>query len=296
LNANAHAHLFIKWFLSFGIFAINSSAFATVPETAIPSALSVCQESIELSIANTANQIRFKSVCENINPLAACNSTQGRAIAHIDSLSDDKRGKRILVFGLIHGDEPLAAQLALEWNDRLKSIPHRNSWRIIPILNPDGLRLKTRMNAHGVDLNRNFPTSDWSKEANSFWQKQAKADPRRFPGENAASEAETKCAIAQIEDFKPDFIVSIHTPYKVLDFDGPKIHFPAYKDLPWRALGNFPGSLGRYMWKDFGVPVLTIELGENMVDASRLQDILGTFAINASEQAQPKKYQSSSSR
>jgi hypothetical protein len=61
--------------------------------------------------------------------------------------------------------------------------------------------------------------------------------------------------------------------------------FPAYRDLPWRALGNFPGSLGRFMWKDRQVPVLTIELGTERVDAAKLQDIVGSFAIEAVKRA-----------
>jgi protein MpaA len=137
-------------------------------------------------------------------------------------------------------------------------------------------------------LNRNFPTKDWPEEAMKYWEKQGHSDARRFPGDGAGSEPETKCAIAEIKDFKPDFIVSVHTPYHVLDFDGPRIGFPPYRDLPWRALGNFPGSLGRYMWRDYQVPVLTVELGTSMVDAARLQDIVGSFAIGAARRSGPK--------
>lgn len=37
-------------------------------------------------------------------------------------------------------------------------------WRFIPVLNPDGLLAPkpTRVNAGGVDLNRNFPTPGWA--------------------------------------------------------------------------------------------------------------------------------------
>jgi hypothetical protein len=240
----------------------------------------VCLESVNLTV-RPENRARLKAFCSRAARVEACASHEGRTISHVDALSSDSRGKRILVFGLIHGDEPLAGEMALEWAERLRAIPARNSWRVVPLLNPDGLRKKTRTNARGVDLNRNFPTSDWERNAKAYWKTQGKGDPRRFPGDESASEAETKCAMAEIQDFKPDFIVSVHTPYHVLDFDGPKMTFPAYKDLPWRALGNFPGSLGRYMWVDGGVPVLTVELGTKMVDAAKLQDILGSFVINA---------------
>ncbi len=229
------------------------------------------------------------SFCSHVERLPLCQSTAGEPIFHSDSMSSDQHGKRILVLGMIHGDEPLAGEMALEWTERLKKIDHRNNWRLVPLLNPDGLHRQTRMNANGVDLNRNFPTKDWSKDAIKYWQSSSHSDPRRFPGSIAASESETKCVMAQIQDFKPDFIVSIHTPYHVLDFDGPKVSFPAYKDLPWRALGNYPGSLGRFMWKDFQIPVLTIELGTSMVDAAKLQDVVGSFAIKSLQHSSAKK-------
>jgi protein MpaA len=247
--------------------------------------LQQCTESVK-SMVRAPHRERLEKFCRRMQHLAICASSEGRAIPHVEFLSTDPRAKRVLVLGLIHGDEFLAGEMTMEWAERLgvlreKKIEPRNSWRVIPILNPDGLRAKTRMNAHGVDLNRNFPTKDWNEEARKFWKKQGQSDPRRFPGDSAASEAETKCVIAQIKEFKPDFIVSVHTPYHVLDFDGPKMSFPHYKDLPWRALGNFPGSLGRYMWHDYQIPVLTVELGQTMVDAANLQDIVGTFAIDA---------------
>ncbi len=257
-----------------------------------PDEIGACKAQIS-KMVRESNRARLEAACERMQTMAFCKSEEGRSIQHINFDSQNKKpgeSKKILVFGLIHGDEPLAGEMTLEWAERLftlrdRKIEARNDWRVLPMLNPDGLYLKTRMNSRGVDLNRNFPTRDWQEEAQSYWKKEGKSDPRRFPGEKSASETETKCAIAQIKDFKPDFIVSIHTPYHVLDFDGPSMKFPKYKDLPWRALGNFPGSLGRYMWRDSSVPVLTVELGQTMVDAAALQDIIGTFAIDAAKRS-----------
>lgn len=240
-----------------------------------------CEQLVELTASKErANQL--SAFCSHSQKIEGCDSSEGRPIPHYERISQDPRGTRILVFGLIHGDEPLAGELVLEWAERLRSLDNpRSSWRIIPLLNPDGLVLKSRLNSRGVDLNRNFPTRDWADSALDYWAKRAQSDPRRYPGESAASEAETRCAVKHIKEFKPAFVISAHTPYKVLDFDGPKMRFPPYRDLPWRALGNFPGSLGRYLWKDHGLPVLTVELGSNRVDAERLQDIIGSFAIEA---------------
>jgi hypothetical protein len=89
-----------------------------------------------------------------------------------------------------------------------------------------------------------------------------------------------------LADFKPDLVISVHTPLGVLDFDGPKVSSPGYKPLPWLALGNYPGSLGRFMWRDRKVPVLTIELKgpagvQKLEHFDLLQDISGTIAIQA---------------
>lgn len=265
------------------------SANASSSTAAVTSEEQVCADVLKTTVRRQ-NLEQLSSFCKRVSRLNTCSSTEGRPIQHVESLSTDTRGKRILVLGLIHGDEPLAGEMALIWAERLNALKtgYRNSWRIIPMLNPDGAMRRTRMNARGVDLNRNFPTRDWPQEALAFWKNQGKEDPRRYPGEGPASEVETKCVLDHIKDFKPDFIVSVHTPYRVLDFDGPQMSFPNYKDLPWKALGNFPGSLGRFMWKDYQIPVLTVELGMHMVDAAQLQDVVGSFAIEASRRSGKK--------
>jgi hypothetical protein len=55
----------------------------------------------------------------------------------------------------------------LHWIQHANETPSNALWRFIPVLNPDGLLAKParRMNANGVDLNRNFPTPQWAKEA-----------------------------------------------------------------------------------------------------------------------------------
>lgn len=205
--------------------------------------------------------------------IEGCSSTKNIPINHFEKISTkNPNGKRILVFGLIHGDEVPSEELALHWIKRLEGLEPSNHWRIIASLNPDGKELKTRGNANSVDINRNFPTKDWDDHALSHWKTTLKENQRRYPGPGAGSEVETKCAMKHIEEFKPDVIVAIHTPYGLLDFDGPsekiKKKVVPFKSLPWRRLGTFTGSLGRYMWDERNVPVLTIELRENSLRTS----------------------------
>ncbi len=177
---------------------------------------------------------------------------------------------RVLVIGAIHGDELSSASVAFHWialaKDPLIALPQPIHWRFIPVLNPDGLfhQPPRRMNANGVDLNRNFPTPNWERDAAIYWNQRVRKDPRRWPGPQAMSEPETKFVHTQMVDFKPDLIVSIHAPYGVLDFDGPSVPPSKLGRLYLDQVGIFPGSLGNYGGVHKGVPVVTVELPNAM--------------------------------
>lgn len=232
----------------------------------------------------------LSQACVNVKVAELCRSVEGVPIYHYDRVSKEKTPKKILVFSLIHGDETPAGSVGRYWMERLETIDPRNTWRVIPVLNPDGVKRKTRTNANDIDLNRNFPTRDWDELAMSYWKTKTNSNPRRFPGKTAGSEPETACALYHYEDFKPDFVVSVHTPLKVLDFDGPKWKPPSYSYLPWKSLGHFPGSLGRYLWFERDIPVLTMELYDHLPKSYRpfeqLQDIIGTL-VGLEEQRKP---------
>ena len=169
---------------------------------------------------------------------------------------------RVLVVGGIHGDELSSASLAMHWLQLAKEIPADAHWRFIPLLNPDGLLMTParRTNANGVDLNRNFPTPNWEREAKIYWEQKVKRDPRRWPGPKPLSEPESKFLHDEMERFKPNLIVSIHAPYGVLDFDGPTAPPARLGRLYLDQVGIFPGSLGNYGGVHKGMPVVTIEL------------------------------------
>lgn len=170
---------------------------------------------------------------------------------------------RVLVIGGIHGDELTSSSVVfrwLEWIDQAEA--KRFQWQIVPVLNPDGLLAKpaTRVNANGVDLNRNFPTPNWAKEAPKYWAAKTSSDPRRYPGKMAISEPESRWLHNEIQRFKPDVIISIHAPFGVLDFDGPVDPPHKLGALILMPVGIYPGSLGNYGGIHKGVPVVTIEL------------------------------------
>jgi protein MpaA len=106
-------------------------------------------------------------------------------------------GPRILVVGCIHGNEPagIAIVRALE-----RAHPKADLW-LVPVLNPDGLAHGTRQNAHGIDLNRNFPAG-W-RSVGPPWSVYA-SGPRPF------SEPETRVARDLIRRIHPRYTVWYH--------------------------------------------------------------------------------------
>jgi len=196
---------------------------------------------------------------------AGARSVNGQAL-WVRDVKPDNATLRVLVVGAIHGDELSSGAVALHWI-RLATQPPQDApqvihWRFVPVLNPDGVlsRPPRRVNAHGVDLNRNFPTPNWERDAKVYWEKRTGKDPRRWPGPKPLSEPESRFLHEQMQSFKPQLIVSIHAPYGVLDFDGPSVPPSRLGRLYLDQVGIFPGSLGNYGGIHKGVPVVTIEL------------------------------------
>jgi len=269
--------------MTFALWMLWVSTLLQAAET--ESLSNVCMEQMR-ALPGAYVEADVKSACSRVIQMEGCKSENGVPIYHYERAGTSKNPKRIFVKSLIHGDEVMSGVVGRSWMARLEKIDPRNTWRIIPVVNPDGWKAKSRTNARGVDLNRNFPTAKWDDEAITYWKKKMKSDPRRYPGPKANSEPETECLMKHFADFKPDFLISVHTPLGVLDLDGPRLPAPKFQPLPWMSLGNFPGSLGRYMWVDQKIPVLTIEL-KGSEDVKRLeafdqlQDISGTVAIQA---------------
>ena len=195
-------------------------------------------------------------------------SARGRPLAWAAFPARAPRAPRVLVIGGIHGDEYSSISIVFRWIERLRDEHDTTrAWRLIPASNPDGLlevRPAQRMNAQGVDLNRNFETSAWAQEARRWWTDRTRSDPRRQPGPAPASEPETRWLQDMLSNWRPDVIVSVHAPHALLDFDaGASARMTAPQKLGFlqlRPLGTYPRSLGRYGSMELGVPVLTLEL------------------------------------
>lgn len=277
-------------FSALGTFSIASPAKVSVDLVAVPSGRP--QAKVNRSVPETKKgvsgwcqetkeaieKLKWKiDPCEGIAWQIAGTSVSGRPLVFTE-FGDGEVSNTTLVFSTVHGDEItpffIALQLARWAKDREASLK-KTRLIIAPMVNPDGfLDLpRSRMNANGVDLNRNFATDDWKSHALQAWRGRFKSDPRRFPGFVPRSEPETHFQEELIRRYSPQKILSIHSPLNFLDYDGPSTmrlsRFPKdylkecerfKKQVKARSTGYFPGSLGNYAGRELGIPTLTLEL------------------------------------
>ena len=242
------------------LWGLCASALHAAPASPAVVGTATCVQWLQRLPGITAAQCRSAALRPSLG-----RSVQGRPLLVRDVLPASgvpATTLRVLVVGAMHGDELTSAALALQWIGLAEQARRPVHWRYLPILNPDGLLAPrpTRVNARGVDLNRNFATPHWERDAPLYWEKRTGKDPRRWPGPAPLSEPETQFLLRQMDSFAPNLVVSIHAPYGVLDFDGP--HEPPQRlgRLRLDRVGVFPGSLGHYGGVQQGMPVVTIEL------------------------------------
>lgn len=186
--------------------------------------------------------------------------------------TDIKAPKYLYLIGGVHGDEVEGVYVLKElfqWlklEHSLKDLP----MIVIPILNVDGYKNQTRVNAHSVDLNRNLPTKDWSG---------VHKEPRYNPGPKGLSEPENQFLVKLMDKYKPGLIMSFHTWKPILNYNGDCKDIAEYlsgfnqyetaSDIGYPT----PGSLGTYAVEKYHSPVLTFECPELKKHRESLKDI-----------------------
>lgn len=174
-----------------------------------------------------------------------------------------RSGRSIFICGGFHGDEPksvFVARRLVEFLHDDSSRAHTARWLVVPVVNPDGYDRRKRRNAHGVDLNRNFPTKNWVRGS---------PRSRMFGGERPASEPETRAIIKAINRFRPQAIVSIHSiseGKECNNYDGPArrlaMAMSRRNGYPVRASMGYPtpGSFGAWAGVERHISTITLEL------------------------------------
>ncbi len=255
--------------LSLSVFLPHANAEQDLPPDSPPDETQPEYESITQLCEQIGNKLASVSAeeCHTLDlQLSGHYSNRHKPISILEypPLPSRKPLGKVLFISGIHGDEYAAVSVTFKWMHILKKY-HSGlfHWRFTPLMNPDGLLQKKsqRMNANGVDLNRNFPTSSWDRALVDYWQKRTGKNIRRYPGPHALSEPESRWLFTEIATFRPDVIISVHAPHGIVDFDGPKKVAPKkLGHLNLKLLGTYPGSLGNYANVYGGMPVVTLEL------------------------------------
>ncbi len=204
-------------------------------------------------------------------------SVQGRPIVGIRDGAADPTVK-VLVIGAIHGNERAGTRIA-----RLLIAlgpPRGAELLVVPTLNPDGVSAGTRGNAHGVDLNRNFPF-DWRPLTGG-----------EYSGPGPLSEPESRAAHHLILREKPDATIWFHQPFGLIDRPSGNPfaarRFSELIGLPLRQLpGRYPGSASR--WQNHRLPHTTAfvaELPRRVGEALVVRGVTAIYKL-ASELASP---------
>lgn len=177
-------------------------------------------------------------------------------------------GPGVLILGGVHGDEIEGVQLAHGLlKNFMVSFPFQLELTLVPAFNLDGVLAKTRVNAHGVDLNRNLPTKDWNPKA---------FNARYPPGPFAGSEPENQALIGFLKNNNPKFILSLHSWHPVLIVNGDCREearvISQYNQYEIKEEIGYPtpGCLGTYAGIEGSQPTLTFEIERG----SKASDIL----------------------
>ena len=169
----------------------------------------------------------------------------------------------VLILAAIHGDEP---ETTVAVSEALRCLP-AGALQAAVILcgNPDGAVRGTRGNARGIDLNRNFPTSNW-QPGEVFYKSRANdaRDIALSPGPEPASEPETRALLALIERVQPRAVVSLHSALACIDDSGASHLGRQLADrcaLPFLTEIGYPtpGSMGTWAGER-GLNLVTLEL------------------------------------
>jgi protein MpaA len=184
-------------------------------------------------------------------------SVRGRPITawHLDDVADGKRrGPTVVLIATMHGNEGAPRKILRSLRGS-RSIHGADLW-LVPVYNPDGLAAGSRRNAHGVDLNRNYPY---------HW---ADLDGSYESGPHPGSEPETKAMMHFLRDIRPDYVLSFHQPLHGVDTDNKRPGFSRrvadLLDLPATTLdcgGVCHGTMTGWYNHNFKGFALTVEYG-----------------------------------
>jgi protein MpaA len=187
-------------------------------------------------------------------------SVKGRAIIAYER--GDRSAPVTLVVGVIHGNE--TAGLAVIRRLRTMPLPAGVHLWLVPELNPDGVAAGTRQNAHGVDLNRNWPVG---------WVHNGVPWDGYYSGPRPMSEPENRAMRDFILRVKPALTIWYHQPLDEVYGSDPHVavlkRYARLTNLRYRRLLAPPGAATRWERKRFpGGPHFVVEFPAGQISAA----------------------------
>ncbi|MEM1446223.1 MAG: DUF2817 domain-containing protein [Planctomycetota bacterium] len=205
-------------------------------------------------------------------------SVEGRALT---SFAYGQGGPLVLIIAGIHGSEPAGVRLAQRLRLHVENDPSLlGNVRLVLIenANPDGLDQQQRFNAHGIDLNRNFPAANHNPVRDKHVP-----SPLCEPESHALHDL-----IVGLEGLT--HVVTLHQPLACIDYDGPEAATRPLAEalaqasgLPVKRLGSRAGSMGSWLGVDRGVPTVTVEFTaeDSARDSDQLWEAYGEMMLAA---------------
>ncbi len=206
------------------------------------------------------------------------------------------KGKKcIALIGAVHAGEA-GAELMVHAVDRLlagqPSLFDRVRVVCLPVVNLDererlarGCPWYLRVNARGVDINRNFPT-DWKNIEHGYGYESDDQDAMTYRGPRPASEPETRAVMSMIRKERPEAVYAFHCLASICGgfffAAGAAKGDRAYEarcraaalpygkalapEVPSRELigyGCTSGSLAAWCYRELGIPAFDIEMSRH---------------------------------
>lgn len=141
----------------------------------------------------------LRSLAVLLSALPVGHSVDGRAIRPV-VLGSAPPAHRLLVVGCIHGNEPAGMAIARALV-RAGAEPGAEIV-VVQTVNPDGCLVSgRRQNAHGVDLNRNFPSN---------WARLGRPGSYQYAGPRPLSEPESRYVVALVRALHPAVTIVFH--------------------------------------------------------------------------------------
>jgi hypothetical protein len=184
-------------------------------------------------------------------------TVKGRAIVAW-RVGQPSSGRRVVVLSAMHGNETGPKRILVNLLDG-RRIKGADIW-LVPQYNRDGVARRTRQNARGVDLNRNYPRH-WKRQGGAY-----------NSGPRPASEPETKAVMAFLRKIRPTYVVSYHQPLNGVGRAGSKgapfvrrLHRGT--GLPIKSFncsGKCHGTMTEWFNANFPGVAVTVEYGRGL--------------------------------